>query len=300
MGVGVVHIVASVFTTYIMFTDEVRPPSSRKKRHQWLKWATGALLAVVAIWHALRPDTSADALLIVVLAVLAWHAFVGSKSIVRDLDMSRFMKTALRVAVVAVSVLIAVFVLVFIIAFNSVCSITQFDVRFETGSASAAQSAEKVQERLNGYLNKSYLFFKTANVDDIVAEICEEDGTYLKVVSVQKKFPNKVTAVIEEEYEQYAFYSEADNKYYVTDADGKVLAVMELPVAGIMAEGTVEEAGCEVHALEQAWEELGCVIPAPFMTMAFIPLACLPELRLTDRGLVDCTTFQFAQLAIEE
>lgn len=112
MGVGVVHIVASVFTTYVMFTDEVRPPSSRKKRHQWLKWTTGALLAVVAIWHALRPDTSADALLIVVLAVLAWHAFIGSKSIVRDLDMPRFMKAALRVAVVAVSVLIAVFVLV--------------------------------------------------------------------------------------------------------------------------------------------------------------------------------------------
>lgn len=122
---------------------------------------------------------------------------------------------------------IAVFVLVFIIAFNSVCSITQFDVRFETGSASAAQSAEKVQERLNGYLNKSYLFFKTANVENIVAEICEEEGTYLKVVSVRKKFPNKIEAVVEEEYEQYAFYSEADNKYYVTDADGKVLAVKE-------------------------------------------------------------------------
>ena len=29
------------------------------------------------------------------------------------------------------------------------------------------------------------------------------------------------------------------------------------------------------------------------MTMALIPLACLPELRLTNRGLVDCTTFQF-------
>ena len=83
-------------------------------------------------------------------------------------------------------------------------------------------------------------------------------------------------------------------------ADGEVLALMKLPIAGIMAEETVEEASCEVHALEQAWEELGCAIPAPFMPMAFIPLACLPELRLTDRGLVDCTTFQFAQLAIEE
>ena len=36
-----------------------------------------------------------------------------------------------------------------------------------------------------------------------------------------------------------------------------------------------------------------------FMTMALIPLACLPELRLTDRGLVDCTTFSFADLEVE-
>ena len=55
---------------------------------------------------------------------------------------------------------IAVFLLIFIITFNSVCSITQFDVRFETGSAAAARSAETVQGRLNEYLNKSYLFFK--------------------------------------------------------------------------------------------------------------------------------------------
>jgi len=39
---------------------------------------------------------------------------------------------------------------------------------------------------------------------------------------------------------------------------------------------------------------------SPFMTMAVIPLACLPELRLTDRGLVDCTKFQFASLFVEE
>ena len=112
MGVGAVHIVASVLTTYVMFTDEMRPPSSRKKRHQWLKWATGAALAAVAIWHALRPDTSADALLIFVLAALAWHTFVGCKSIVRDLKFPRGMKLGLRVAVIAVAVPIAVFVLV--------------------------------------------------------------------------------------------------------------------------------------------------------------------------------------------
>lgn len=41
-------------------------------------------------------------------------------------------------------------------------------------------------------------------------------------------------------------------------------------------------------------------MPSPFMTMALIPLACLPELRLTNRGLVDCTTFQFVDLVVGE
>jgi len=36
------------------------------------------------------------------------------------------------------------------------------------------------------------------------------------------------------------------------------------------------------------------------MTMALIPLACLPELRLTNRGLVDCTNFSFSDLEVEE
>ena len=53
-------------------------------------------------------------------------------------------------------------------------------------------------------------------------------------------------------------------------------------------------------ALSRAGEEIGCDIVSPFMTMALIPLACLPELRLTDRGLVDCTKFCFSPLEVEE
>ena len=45
-----------------------------------------------------------------------------------------------------------------------------------------------------------------------------------------------------------------------------------------------------------AWAQIGCAMPSPFMTMALIPLACLPELRLTNRGLVDCTKFEFVDL----
>ncbi len=72
---------------------------------------------------------------------------------------------------------------------------------------------------------------------------------------------------------------------------GQVLGVVPLPIAGLMDDKPVEEIGQAVASLEEAWKEIGCTMPSPFMTMALIPLACLPELRLTDRGLVDCNHF---------
>ncbi len=81
--------------------------------------------------------------------------------------------------------------------------------------------------------------------------------------------------------------------------DGKVLGCTPLPIAGLMNDKPVEEMAAIVAQLEQAWKVIGCEMPSPFMTMALIPLACLPELRLTDRGLVDCTTFKFVPLIVE-
>lgn len=82
--------------------------------------------------------------------------------------------------------------------------------------------------------------------------------------------------------------------------DGKVLGKVELPVAGLMSQKTVEEMAKEIEALDVCWKEIGCDMPSPYMTMALLALACLPELRLTNRGLVDCTTFQFVPLIVEE
>ena len=82
--------------------------------------------------------------------------------------------------------------------------------------------------------------------------------------------------------------------------DGKVLGCAPLPIAGLMNDKPAEEMAELVSGLEDAWKEIGCSMPSPFMTMALIPLACLPELRLTDRGLVDCRTFQFVPLIAEE
>lgn len=81
--------------------------------------------------------------------------------------------------------------------------------------------------------------------------------------------------------------------------DGTVLGKVPLPIAGLMNDKSAVEMSQLVSDLEEAWEQIGCSLPSPFMTMALIPLACIPELRLTNRGLVDCNTFQFATLVVE-
>ena len=82
-------------------------------------------------------------------------------------------------------------------------------------------------------------------------------------------------------------------------ADGKVLALVPLPIAGLMNDLPVEEMADLISKLDDAWKEMGCAINSPYMTMALIPLACLPELRLTNRGLVDCRSFRFVDLFTE-
>lgn len=81
--------------------------------------------------------------------------------------------------------------------------------------------------------------------------------------------------------------------------DGKVLGLVPLPIAGLMNDEPLDNVCEYVESVEKAWKEMGCSMPSPFMTMALIPLACLPETRLTNRGLVDCRTFNFIDLIIE-
>lgn len=82
--------------------------------------------------------------------------------------------------------------------------------------------------------------------------------------------------------------------------DGEVLGLVKLPVAGLMSDKPLEEVSVEVEGLEEAWRRMGCSMPSPFMTMGLSSLACLPELRLTNRGLVDCNSFQFVPLVVED
>jgi len=75
--------------------------------------------------------------------------------------------------------------------------------------------------------------------------------------------------------------------------DDAVLADVPLPIAGLMSDLPLSEVSDRVRELEHAWRELGCDLDSPFMTMSLLALAVLPEMRVTNCGLVDTVDFGF-------
>jgi adenine deaminase len=67
-------------------------------------------------------------------------------------------------------------------------------------------------------------------------------------------------------------------------ADGKVVAMVPLPIAGLLSDKRVGEVADQVKVLKKAWEAAGCTIP--YMGFNLIPLSVIPEIRITDKGLV--------------
>jgi adenine deaminase len=76
--------------------------------------------------------------------------------------------------------------------------------------------------------------------------------------------------------------------------NGKVLAFVALPVAGLMSDKRVHEVATENQALKKAWQQVGCTIP--YMGFNLIPLSVIPEIRITDKGLVKVPEMILAQL----
>ena len=67
--------------------------------------------------------------------------------------------------------------------------------------------------------------------------------------------------------------------------NGKVLASVALPIAGLLSDRRAPDVAKETTVLKRAWNRLGCKVP--YMGFNLLPLSVIPELRLTDRGLVD-------------
>jgi adenine deaminase len=79
----------------------------------------------------------------------------------------------------------------------------------------------------------------------------------------------------------------------------QVMAQVPLPIAGIMSDKSVEFVSSQVDALRDAWNKLGSTLPSPYITLAFTTLSVIPELRITDMGLLDSVNFKFVSPIIE-
>ena len=78
--------------------------------------------------------------------------------------------------------------------------------------------------------------------------------------------------------------------------DGSKVECLPLPVAGLMGIYSPEETAEKHSKIRAMAKEMGCSISAPFMTLAFMALPVIPELKLTDKGLFDGNIFEFTSL----
>jgi len=72
--------------------------------------------------------------------------------------------------------------------------------------------------------------------------------------------------------------------------------VLPLPVAGLMSDAEASEVAINYSAVEEMARTLGSPLRAPLMTLSFMALLVIPEIKLSDKGLFDGGTFQFLPL----
>ncbi len=103
----------------------------------------------------------------------------------------------------------------------------------------------------------------------------------------------------EELYWAVSAVEEMEGGLVVVD-DGAVEASLPLPIAGLLSDRSMEEVAEKIKEVVGAAKDLGSSLEDPFMTLSFLCLPVIPELKLTDKGLVDVTRFDFVSLFVGE
>ena len=78
--------------------------------------------------------------------------------------------------------------------------------------------------------------------------------------------------------------------------DGKVIAKLPLPIAGLISDKDFDYVVKHCEELNRAVKELGCTLDDAFMTMSFLSLPVIPELKITDKGLFSTKKWDFVKI----
>jgi adenine deaminase len=81
--------------------------------------------------------------------------------------------------------------------------------------------------------------------------------------------------------------------------DGAVVGELALEVAGLMSVQPAADVASELQRMEVALRAMGVSLPTPFMYLGFLALSVIPELRITDQGLVDVRAFELVPLGVQ-
>lgn len=87
-----------------------------------------------------------------------------------------------------------------------------------------------------------------------------------------------------------------DNRGGVAVHNGKRIIGLPLPIAGIISDLKAEEVAKIYSELDSEVKKLGCTLTAPFMTLSFMALLVIPELKISNRGLFDGNIFNYTTL----
>ncbi len=75
--------------------------------------------------------------------------------------------------------------------------------------------------------------------------------------------------------------------------DGQVIGRVELPIAGLMSNEHAEVVARKAATILEGFRLCGCKLNNPNMQLSLLGLVVIPELRISDLGLVDVTRFEF-------
>ena len=80
--------------------------------------------------------------------------------------------------------------------------------------------------------------------------------------------------------------------------DGVELASVALPIAGLMSDRPATEVAEAAQAIVQAMRDCGCTLNNAYMQHSLLALVVIPELRISDLGIVDVTRFEMVDLLL--
>jgi adenine deaminase len=90
-----------------------------------------------------------------------------------------------------------------------------------------------------------------------------------------------------------------ENKGGVCAVDGHGKKILPLPIAGIMSDKNGWETGRLYQEIDAMAKDLGSTLKAPFMTLSFMALLVIPDLKLSDKGLFSGKAFEFVDLKVK-